>query len=47
MLITMVLTNVPAPDLLPVLALPFGALLICCGIGLGIYKVWGRMKQSK
>jgi hypothetical protein len=43
----MSLTNAPAPDLVPVLAMPFGALLSCAAIGLGIYLAWGRLKHTK
>ncbi len=41
------ITDAPAPDLLYVLVLPFSALLLCCSLGLGIYKVWGRMKGTE
>ncbi|MFN2568492.1 MAG: hypothetical protein ABR564_02685 [Candidatus Dormibacteria bacterium] len=38
--------NHEAPDLVAVLLMPFGALMLCCALGLALYIAWGRRQRT-
>lgn len=46
MLSRMTIAETSAPDLVPVLVMPFGTLLACIVLSLAVYIVWGRLKRT-